>query len=342
MAVASNGIEHPRAADRGRPRWHPLEVAFWAAPVVAFFVTSDRRSLLSQIFVYGLFALSLDLVLGYAGVLSLGHAAFFGAGAYTAGLLARHGWPHLLSGLVAAGLVAGTLGYAVSYVVVSGADLTRLMITLGIGLLAFEGANQASSLTGGVDGLSDMQEAAVFGRFSFGIDGTTAFVYSFLVLAVMFVLARRLVASPFGLSLRGIRENARRMPALGTDVHGRLRAIFGLSAAMAGVAGALLAQTTRFVGIDTLGFQRSAEVLIMLAFGGTGRLYGALLGAAVFILAQDLLSGISPEYWQFWLGAVLVLLVLLAPGGLMGALDRLHRWMGRWAPEARPAPEARR
>jgi branched-chain amino acid transport system permease protein len=145
----------------------------------------------------------------------------------------------------------------------------------------------------------------------------------------MFVLARRLVHSPFGLSLRGIRENARRMPAIGVDVHRRLRTIFALAAAMAGVAGAVLAQTTRFVGIDTLGFQRSAELLIMVAFGGTGRLYGALLGATVFLLAQDVLSGISPEYWQFWLGAVLVLLVLMAPGGLMGGLARLHQRLHR-------------
>jgi branched-chain amino acid transport system permease protein len=284
----------------------------------------------SQVFIYGLLALSLDLILGYAGILSLGQAAFFGVGAYTAGLLARHGWTEPLSGLGAAGLVAGGFGYAVSFLVVPGADLTRLMVTLGIGLLTSEAANQASSITGGVDGLSDMRAATLLGR-SFGLDGKTAFVYSFVTLALMFTLARRLVYSPFGLSLRAIRENARRMPAIGTDVGRRLRTVFALAAAMAGVAGALLAQTTRFVGIDTLGFQRSAELLIILAFGGTGRLYGALLGAAVFILAQDALAGLSPEYWQFWLGAILVLLVLVAPGGLMGGLDLLHRRLSRRA-----------
>ena len=313
------------------PRWRPQEVAFWITPAIAFLVMSDRLQFLSQIFIYALLALSLDLILGYAGILSLGHAAFFGAGAYTAGLLARHGWPQPLTGLAAAAIVAGGFGYGASFLVVSGADLTRLMITLGIGLLSFEAANQASSITGGVDGLSDMQETTLFGGFRFGIDGRTACVYSFLVLVVMFVLARRLVHAPFGLSLRGIRENARRMPAIGADVHGRLRTVFALSAAMAGMAGALLAQTTRFVGIDTLGFQRSAELLIILAFGGTGRLYGALAGAAVFLFAQDALSGVSPEYWQFWLGTVLVLLVLLAPGGLMGAVDRLQARVARRA-----------
>jgi branched-chain amino acid transport system permease protein len=198
------------------------------------------------------------------------------------------------------------------------------MVTLGIGLVMFEVANQASSITGGVDGLSDMQAATLLGRFSFGLDGTTAFVYSLVVLAMMFLLARRLASSPFGLSLRGIRENARRMPAIGADVNRRLRTILALSAAMAGVAGAVLAQTTRFVGIDALGFQRSAELLIILAFGGTGRLYGALLGAAVFTLGQDALAGLDPQYWQFWLGAGLVLLVLAAPGGLLGGLDSVH------------------
>jgi branched-chain amino acid transport system permease protein len=308
-----------------RARWHPLELAFWAMPIPAFFVLTDRRQFMSQIFITGLFALSLDLILGYAGILSLGHAAFFGVGAYTAGLLARHGWPEPLSGLGASGVVAGVLGYAASFLVIPGGDLTRLMVTLGIGLLASEAANQASSITGGVDGLSDMQAATLFGKFSFGLDGTTACVYSFAILAMVFVLARRLVHSPFGLSLRGIRENARRMPAIGADVGRRLRTTFALAAAVAGMAGALLAQTTRFVGIDTLGFQRSAELLIILAFGGTGRLYGALLGATVFIAAQDALAGLSPAYWQFWLGAVLVLLVLLAPGGLMGALERAER-----------------
>src|SRR6185503_4399745 len=276
MAAASNRFgDAPPGL--GHARWHPIELAFWAAPIAALFVLPDRRQLLSQIFIYGLFALSLDLILGYAGVLSLGHATFFGVGAYTAGLMARHGWPEPLSGLGAAAAVAGGVGYLVSFVVVSGADLTRLLVTLGIGLLASELANQASAITGGVDGLSDMQAALLFNRFGFGLDGTTAFVYSLVVLFAVFLLVRRLVHSPFGLSLRGIRENARRMPAIGTSVHARLRTVFTLSAAIAGVAGALLAQTTRFVGIDTLFVKRSDELLFNIAGAGTLRRYAALL-----------------------------------------------------------------
>jgi branched-chain amino acid transport system permease protein len=311
----------PPASGIATPRWHAFEIAFWAAPVAAYFVFADRRLLLAQVFVYGLLALSLDLILGYAGIVSLGHAAFFGTGAYTAGLLARHGWTEPFSGLAAAALVAAAFGYLASVLVVRGADLSRLMLTLGIGLLAFEAANQASSVTGGVEGLADMQPARLFGRIPFGLDGKAAFAYSLAVLFLVFVLVRRLVHSPFGLSLRGIRENARRMPALGVDVQQRLRIIFTVAAAIAGVAGALLAQTTQFVGIDTLGFQRSAEVLIMLVLGGAGRLYGGLVGATMFIVAQDVLSGISPDYWQFWLGAMLVLLVLAARGGVMGGLQ---------------------
>ena len=312
-----------------RPRWRPLEIAFWLAPIPAYFAFPERRLLLSQIFVYGLFALSLDLVLGYAGILSLGHAAFFGTGAYTAALLAQHGWTEPLSGLLASGAVSAAFGLLVSLLVVPGSDLGRLMVTLGVGLLMYELANQASSITGGVDGLTDLPIGALFGKFPFGLDGRAACAYSFAILALVFVLARRLVHSPFGLALRGIRENVRRMPAIGVDVNQRLRVVFAVAAGIAGMAGAALTQTTQLCGIDSLGFQRSAELLIMLVFGGAGRLYGALVGATVFMVAQDALAGISPDYWQFWLGAVLVVLVLIARGGLLGALDAVGRRVRR-------------
>ncbi len=329
MAAALDTMTDSTPPGIARPRWHPLEIAFWIAPFAAYLAFPDRRLLLSQIFIYGLFALSLDLVLGYAGILSLGHAAFFGTGAYTAALLAQHGWTEPLSGLVVSGAVSAGLGLVVSLLVVPGSDLGRLMVTLGVGLLMFEVANQASSITGGVDGLTDLPIGSLFGKISFGLDGRAACAYSFAILALVFLLARRLVQSPFGLALRGIRENVRRMPAIGVDVNQRLRVVFTVAAGIAGLAGAVLAQTTQLVGIDSLGFQRSAELLIMLVFGGAGRLYGALVGAAVFIVAQDALAGISPDYWQFWLGAVLVVLVLIARGGLLGALDALGRRLKR-------------
>jgi branched-chain amino acid transport system permease protein len=305
--------------------WHPAEIAFWLVPVAAFFLLPGYLVLGSQILIVALFALSLDLILGYAGILSLGHAAFFGVGAYTAGLLAVRGWGEPLTGLLAGGAMAALAGFAVSFLVVRGEALARLMVTLGIGLLLFEAANRAAFLTGGVDGLSGVAMWKLFGVAAFDMGGRTAYLYSLAVLFIVFVFLRLLVRSPFGLSLRGIRENRARMPAIGAPVRRRLVAAFTLGAAIAGVAGALLAQTTQFVGLDTLGFNRSAELLIMLVLGGTGRLYGAIIGTAVFMMAQDYLSGINPVYWQFWLGLLLVAFVFFARGGILGAVEKLGK-----------------
>jgi branched-chain amino acid transport system permease protein len=312
---------HAHALPDGR--WTPLELAFWLVPVAVFFLLPDYRVLGSQILITGLFAMSLDLILGYAGIVSLGHAAFFGLGAYAAALLAKNGIGDPLLGLVAAAVVAAIAGYVVSFLVVRGGDLTRLIITLGIGLMLWEVANKASFLTGGVDGLS-FTSGKLFGTWNFDIGGRTAFIYAGVVVFVVFVFARRLVDSPLGLSLRGIREGGKRMPAIGSPVVRRLQTVFTIAAAIAGIAGALLAQTTQFVGIDTLGFPRSAELMIMLVLGGTGRLYGGLLGAAVFMVAQDYLSGINPVYWEFWIGAFLVIIVLFAKGGILGGLETLR------------------
>jgi branched-chain amino acid transport system permease protein len=316
-------------------RWQPLEIIFWLLPIAAYFAFPGYLVLISQIMIVGLFAVSLDLILGYAGIVSLGHAAFFGLGAYTAGLLAVHGWGEPLSGLLAAGLVAGVCGLLTGFLVVRGQDLTRLMVTLGIGLMLFEAANKAAFITGGVDGLSGMMVGKLFGAFEFDLNGNVAFWYSFAVLLLVFVVLRRVVKSPFGLSLIGIREGVRRMPSLGVNVNRRLVAIFTVGAAVAGVAGALLAQTTQFVGLDSLGFPRSAELVIILVLGGTGRLYGGLIGAAVFMLAQDYIAGLNPAYWQFYIGLLLVLIVLFARGGIMGGMERLYRMV---KPERKEQP----
>lgn len=325
------GAATPPASRLPHDRWHPLELVFWLLPVAAFFLFPSYLVLGSQILITGLFAVSLDLILGYAGIVSLGHAAFFGVGAYTAGLLAVHGWGEPVSGLLAGGVLAAMVGYAVSFLVVRGQDLARLMVTLGIGLMLYEAANKAAFVTGGVDGLSGVTMWKLLGLFEYGLDGKTAYLYSLGVLFLLFALMRRLVASPFGLSLRAIREGGRRMPAIGAPVRKRLVAIFTLGAGLAGVAGALLAQTTQFVGLDTLGFPRSAELLIMLVLGGAGRLYGALVGAAVFMLAQDYLAGLNPVYWQFWIGLLLVVIVLFARGGILGGLGVLYERLGRQA-----------
>ena len=308
-------------------RWRATEIAFWLVVVAAFFAFPQHRVLGSQILITGLFALSLDLILGYAGIVSLGHAAYFGMGAYAAGLLAVHGWGEPISGLVVAGAVGAVVGFATSFLVVRGTDLARLMVTLGIGLMLYEAANQLPSITGGADGLSGVSMGKVFGAFAFDLSGTTAYVYSAAVLFLLFLVARRVVASPFGLSLRGVRENVKRMPAIGSPVTQRLIAIYTLSAAMAGVAGGLLAQTTQFVGLDVFGFPRSADLMIMLVLGGAGRLYGGVLGAAVFMIAHHYLSDLNPIYWQFWLGLLLVVVVLFARGGILGAIEGIRERM---------------
>ncbi len=311
------------------PGWRRSEVAFWLVPVALFFLLPGYRVLGSQIWITALFALSLDLILGYAGIVSLGHAAFFGVGAYAAGLLSAHGWGEPLSGLVFSGVVSAVIGFATSFLVVRGQDLARLMVTLGLGLTLYEAANKAASVTGGVDGLDGVRTWKLFGLFDFGMDGTTAYVYSFSALLLVFVGLRRLVRSPFGLALRGLREGPRRMPAIGASVRRLQIAAFTLAAGIAGLAGALLTQTTQFVGIDVLGFPRSAELLIMLVLGGTGRLYGAVVGAVVFMAAQDVLSSISRVYWQFWMGLLLVLIVLFARGGILGGIEVARARLGR-------------
>lgn len=318
------GMPAQRLQKLPHDRWQPLEIVFWLIPIAAFFLFQGYLVLISQIMIVGLFAISLDLILGYAGIVSLGHAAFFGLGAYTAGLLAVHGWSEPLTGLLAGAAMSALFGFVTSFLVVRGQDLTRLMVTLGIGLMLFEAANKAAFITGGVDGLSGMVVGKIFGVFEFDLNGKTAYFYSLTVLFVLFACLRRLVHSPFGLGLIGIREGGKRMPAIGADVNQRLTVIFTVSAAIAGVAGALLAQTTQFVGLDSLSFSRSAELLIILVLGGTGRLYGALVGAIVFMLAQDYIAGLNPTYWQFWIGLLLMGIVLFARGGILGGLEKIR------------------
>jgi branched-chain amino acid transport system permease protein len=201
------------------------------------------------------------------------------------------------------------------------------MITLGLGLLLHEAANSASWLTGGSDGLQGVQVWPLLGVFKFDLYGKTAYGYSLAMLFLVFLFARRIIHSPFGLALRGIRENWTRMPAIGAASRAHIRKIYTISAAMAGLAGALIAQTTETVSLETLSFERSADVLVMLVLGGAGRLYGGLIGAAVFMIARDQFSGIAPQFWYFWIGILLVVVVMALPNGILGGLSAL---IARW------------
>ena len=292
-----------------------------------------------------LFALSLDLILGYAGIISLGHAAFFGLGSYVAALLAKYGIINEpVLALVVSGLGAAVLGFATSFLVLRGSDLTRLMVTLGVALIMREIANQIPDVTGGADGLQGVIVAPILGMFQFDIFGHVSYAYCLIVLFVLFLLARRIVYSPFGLSLRAVKGNPLRASSIGISVNARLVAIYTFAAFYAGIAGALLAQTTAFASLDVFSFERSADLLLVLIIGGTGYLYGGLIGAVIFKLMQDWIANLTPQYWQFWIGLVLVLIVLVGrdriglwTGGVRALAERLTR---RFAPGAAPLPIA--
>ncbi len=302
-----------------------LEVMFWALLASCLFVLPGRLVLMTQILIAGLFAIGLDIALGYAGILTVGHAAFFGIGAYSAGLLAKYGWGEPFSGLLLALAICALLGYLLSFLIVRGSDLTRLMITIGVCVLFFELANRLTPITGGADGLQGVEMWPVLGQFRFDLWGKTAFVYTYSIVLLVFIAVRLMLKSPFGLVLRGIHDNRRRMLAIGSPVDTRLRLAYCFSAAVAGVAGALLAQTTQFVGLEMLSFNRSAEILIILILGGTGRLYGGIIGALLYMTIHDLFSDFDPKFWMFWLGIFLIAVVMIGRGGVLGGLSKLVR-----------------
>jgi branched-chain amino acid transport system permease protein len=317
--------EAARAALAATARWRGLEVVFWLVPVAAYFIFPRHYLLLNEMVIFALFALSLDLILGYAGIISLGHAAFFGFGAYAAALFAKHIHPDPLVGLVFAAAGSALFGLLSSALILRGTDLTRLMVTLGIALITYEIAAKMAWLTGGTDGLQGVTVGPLLGRFDFDLSGRTAYLYSLTVFFVLFLIARRVVHSPFGTGLKAVRDNRLRAAAIGIPVNRRLAAVNTLAATMAGMAGALLAQSTAFASLDVLAFHRSAEALLVLVIGGTGWLYGGPIGAAVFTLLHDRLAALTPQYWQFWVGAILAGLVLIGRERLR-LIVRPWRW----------------
>ncbi len=301
--------------------WEPM---LWLLAFAAPLALPSHALIINEIAIVALFAISLDLILGYTGIVSLGHAAFFGMGGYAAALFAKHVMPAPLVGL-AVGIGAATvLGAVASLTIMRGTDLTRLMVTLGVGLVMLELANKLDWLTGGADGLQGVMMGPVLGQFEFDLYGRTAAWYSLTVLLVFFLLARRIVQSPFGATLNAIRDNRLRAMAIGIPVTAKLAQVYTLAAALAGAAGALLTQTTGFASLDLFEFHRSADVMLILVIGGVGWLYGGILGAIGFKLLQDVISSITPQYWTFWVGLFLVVLVLVGR-------DRLFRpwtWFG--------------
>ena len=309
------------ADDRVSPIWHAVP---WLLAIAFYFMAGGYLSLGTNILVYILLTLSLDLALGYAGIITLGHAAFFGFGAYAAGLFAVHVYAEPVTGLIVATALTAVFAMLTGMLILHTQGVTLLMLTLAISILLAEWANRAHSVTGGDDGLQ-ITMGRVLGLFRFDLWGNTAYLYSLAVLLIWFIVAWNVVHSPFGRSLDGIRQSPSRMRAIGTPVWWRLVAIYALSGAMAGTAGALSAQTTRFVGLNTLHVLISGIAVVMLVLGGTKRLYGAFIGAAIYVVVQDVAAKINPFYWMFVIGGLLMATVMFLEGGLMEVLDIARR-----------------
>jgi branched-chain amino acid transport system permease protein len=313
---------------RHRYRWP--EALPWLIAIAVYFIFPDRLTFGSQVLVMAMFALSLDLILGYAGIVTLGHAAFFGIGAYTVGLgAAKWGWTEPISGLFAAGLLAAFVGFITGWFLLRYRGLTLLMLTLATAIMLQETGNLRSDLSGGYDGLPGLVFQPLLGIFDYDLYGRANYVYALIALAVVFYFVRRIVYSPFGQSLTGIRENVRRMHAIGSPVHRRLVTVYTIAAGIAGIAGALFTQTNAYVTLTVFDFDNSAKVMVMLILGGTGRLYGAFLGAAVYLILEDHLSKLSPTFWQFGIGLMLVLAVLFARRGLLGLLEDAGKYIAK-------------
>src|ERR1700755_3622670 len=333
MHAANNPTNEFSASAMASSRWRISEVAFWVVVLACPFLFPSRYLIMQDILRLALFTLSLDLILGYAGIVSLGHAAFFGVGAYSAGLLALHGIiTEPVPAWIVAGLAAMLLGFFTSFLVIRGVDLTRLMVTLGIALLMEALGERFSNITGGTDGLQGIEMQPILGLFAFDMFGKTGFWYCLIVLFVLFLLARRIVHSPFGLSLRAIKNNPLRAGAIGIPVNRRLIAIYTLAAFYAGIAGALFTQTTQLASLDVFSFERSADLLLVLVIGGTGYLYGGLIGAVAFKILQEFFSTLTPQYWQFWIGLVLVIVALIGRERIQSAV----RWPARLFARIRP------
>lgn len=313
-----------------RHRFHLGEALPWILMIAAFFLFPDRVTFGTQVLIAIMFTLSLDLILGYAGIVTLGHAAFFGIGAYTVALLsARLHWGEPISALAAGALLAALAGFISGWFLLRYRGLTLLMLTLATAILVQELGNYRSDITGGYDGVPGMEIWPLLGLFENDLFGRTYYIYVAVLLLLIFYVIRRIVYSPFGQALTGIRENVRRMHAIGSPVHRRLVASYTLAAAIAGAAGALFAQSTAYATLGVFDFDNSAKVMVMLILGGAGRLYGAFVGAPIYMILEDNLAKLSPAFWQFGIGLLLVLTVLFARRGLLGMAEDAAQYFKR-------------
>ena len=304
-----------------RDRFRIAETLPWIAAIGAYFIFPNRMILGGQTLIMILFALSLDLIVGYAGIVTLGHAAFFGLGAYAAALLiTSFGWTEPISGLVCGAVLAAAAGFLSGWLLLRYRSLALLVLTLSTTIMLQQIGNLFRDLTGGYDGIPGVTSAPLFKYFDYDLNGHTYYLYCLAVLFICFLAVRRIVYSSFGQSLVGIRENVARMHALGSPVHTRLVVAYTISAGSAGISGALFAQTNSLVTLGVFDFDQSAAVLMMLILGGAGWLYGGFVGAALYMVLQNELAKMSPEFWQFGIGLLLIVAVLSNRHGVYARL----------------------
>ena len=296
--------------------------------VSLYFIFPYDLAFLTRIIIMIVLVLSIDLVLGYTGIATLGQAAMYGAGAYAAGLYAVHVSAAPLAGLMVGALVGALAALLSGLVAMRTRGLTTIMLTIAFAQICVELANALSAWTGGADGLRGIRMEPLLGRFEFDFIGQTGYCYALTVCVVVFLILSVIVNSPFGHSLRGIHESPERMRAIGTPVYWRRVTAYTIGGAIAGTAGALSAQITQLVSLESLAFSLSAEALIMLVLGGTGRLYGAVIGTTLFMWVHHSAAANDPFNWLFIIGALVLAVVFLLPRGVItlpSALTELVR-----------------
>jgi branched-chain amino acid transport system permease protein len=312
-----------------RHGWRGAELAWWAVALAAWFVFPNDLAIGTSVLIMVMYVLSYDVLLGFTGVLSFGHAVFFGLGAFVAGWLALAGWTEPITGVLIGGAAAAALAVIVGPFILRLNGLPLLMVTLALGVLVYEAAHKATGLTGGEDGLSGIRIAPLFGIFRWGLGAKTQYLYALGWLLIVYVLLRRLTTSSFGVILQGIRENPTRMRLSGNGLLPHLVTSFAISGGVAGMAGALLTQTAAFVSLGVLSIENSINVMVMLVLGGVGSLYGALVGAPLYMLLKHFTSQWSAFYWMFVIGGLLIAVVLAGRGGMIGLMTNAWQWLRR-------------
>lgn len=305
------------------------EALVWLAAVAVYFLFPQYLAIATTVLIVALFAVSYDLAIGFGGILTLGHGLFFGIGAYCAGWIALLGWTEAVSGALASGVIAALVAAALGPFLLRLTGLPLIMVTLGVSVIVHEAANKAAWLTGGDDGLTGFTMSPLFGTFRWSVFGDTKYFYALGWLFVLFYLLKRVVASPFGVALQGIRENSLRMRLIGTSTLRHLTIAYSLSAGVAGVAGALSAQTNAFVGLGVLSLDTTIDGLVIVVLGGIGTLYGSLIGAPVYVVVKHFAQQWNPFYWMFVIGALLIVVVRFSRGGLLGMAGAALTWLTR-------------